>query len=164
MKAKYQSSDVVCYALCKDAVESRVGLNSKKSAVMQNKRNYLNRRAFVKLAGIVVTGCTFVNICEGEGDSRVVASLFDGKTLDGWIQNKLLLEDAYPEDLMQTAPTSWIVKDGVMASTGSGRGVIYTAKDYSRYRLMFTMRHVSGSPDHQACVLIFCTRPGAEEK
>ena len=51
-----------------------------------------------------------------------------------------------------------------MASTGAGRGVIYTAKDYSRYRLMFTMRHVSGNPDHQACVLIFCTRPQAGEK
>ena len=51
-----------------------------------------------------------------------------------------------------------------MASTGVGRGVIYTAKDYSRFRLMFTMRHVSGDPDHQACVLIFCTRPQPGEK
>jgi hypothetical protein len=51
-----------------------------------------------------------------------------------------------------------------MASTGVGRGVIYTAKDYNRYRLMFTMRHVSGNPDHQACVLIFCTRPQPGEK
>ena len=58
----------------------------------------------------------------------------------------------------------WIVKDGVMASTGLGRGVIYTAKDYGRFRLLFTMRHVSGSPDHQACVLIFCTRPQPGEK
>jgi len=46
-----------------------------------------------------------------------------------------------------------------MASTGAGRGVIYTANDYSHYRLIFTMRHVSGDPDHEACVLIFCTRP-----
>src|SRR5581483_3063334 len=30
--------------------------------------------------------------------------------------------------------------------------------------LRFTMRHVSGNPDHQACVLIFCTRPAAGEK
>jgi hypothetical protein len=45
-----------------------------------------------------------------------------------------------------------------------GRGVIYTAKDYTRYRLSFTMRHVSGDPDHQACVLIFCTRPQGDEK
>jgi len=73
--------------------------------------------------------------------------------------NKLLLEDAYPAELAKSAFTGWTVKDGAMASTGSGRGVIYTAKDYSRYRLMFTMRHVSGQPDHPACVLIFCTRP-----
>jgi hypothetical protein len=78
--------------------------------------------------------------------------------------NKLLLEDAYPGGLAKSATTGWVVKDGAMASTGAGRGVIYTAKDYSRYRLMFTMRHVSGNPDHQACVLIFCNRPQPGEK
>ena len=51
-----------------------------------------------------------------------------------------------------------------MASTGAGRGVIYTAKGYSRFRLMFSMRHVSGNPDHQACILIFCNRPQPGEK
>ena len=51
-----------------------------------------------------------------------------------------------------------------MASKGTGRGVIYTEKDFSRFRLTFTMRHVSGKPDHQACVLIFCTRPQGDEK
>jgi len=78
--------------------------------------------------------------------------------------NKLLLEDAYPGELAKSSSTGWVVKDAVMASTGSGRGVIYTAKDYSRYRLMFTMRHVSGNPDHQACILIFCNRPQSGEK
>jgi 3-keto-disaccharide hydrolase len=78
--------------------------------------------------------------------------------------NKLLLEDTYPAELAKSYLTGWVVKDGAMASTGSGRGVIYTAKDYSRYRLMFTMRHISGDPDHQACVLIFCTRPQNGEK
>jgi hypothetical protein len=73
--------------------------------------------------------------------------------------NKLLLEDAYPDQLAKSLTTGWTVKDGAMASTGVGRGVIYTAKDYARFRLMFTMRHVSGNPDHQACVLIFCSRP-----
>jgi hypothetical protein len=66
--------------------------------------------------------------------------------------------------LAKSVSTGWIVKDGAMASTGAGRGVIYTAKDYSRYRLLFTMRHVSGNPDHQACVLIFCSRPQPGEK
>jgi len=78
--------------------------------------------------------------------------------------NKLLIEDAYPGELAPTSSTGWIVRDGAMASTGSGRGVIYTAHDYSRFRLSFTMRHVSGNPDHQACVLIFCTRPEGGDK
>jgi hypothetical protein len=52
-----------------------------------------------------------------------------------------------------------------MASLGVGRGVIYTQDDFSSYRLLFTMRHVSGEKnDHRACVLIFCTRPMAEAK
>ncbi|HWX18749.1 MAG TPA: DUF1080 domain-containing protein [Candidatus Binatia bacterium] len=76
-------------------------------------------------------------------------SLFDGKSLDGWLQ----------------VPTnSWTVKDGAISSTGAGRGYIYTTNQFSRYRLMFTMRHVSGQPDHQACVLIFCTPPPEGQK
>ena len=111
-----------------------------------------DRRTFVRLAGVAAAGAL---VCEGkmEAESGTALSLFDGKTLDGWI-------DLEKND----AAAGWIVKDGAMASTGSGRGVLYTAKDYSRYRLMFTMRHVSGTPDHQACVLIFCTRPSGDEK
>ncbi len=209
--------------------------------------NPLSRRALVKLAGMTVAGSVI-------GVANTAVSLFDSKTLDGWIQiensatslasggitdpaafagklasgpdavsvylrgrlqdltlpalvkdlnqviagpsiydkarfskvtlrpetakllrqnpsgqqlarlNKLLLEDAYPGELAKSASTGWVVKDGAMASTGAGRGVIYTAKDYSRFRLMFTMRHVSGNPDHQACVLIFCSRPQSGEK
>jgi hypothetical protein len=78
--------------------------------------------------------------------------------------NKVALENAYPADLQKSATTGWTVKDGAMASTGVGRGVIYTAGDYGRFRLTFTMRHVSGNPDHQACVLIFCQRPRGDEK
>jgi 3-keto-disaccharide hydrolase len=78
--------------------------------------------------------------------------------------NRLLLEDAYPSELARSPATAWIVKDGAMASTGAGRGTIYTTGDYGKFRLIFNMRHVSGQPDHQACVLIFCTRPSAGEK
>jgi hypothetical protein len=80
---------------------------------------------------------------------KVTKPIFDGKSLDGWIQ--------FPAD-------SWEVKDGAMASKGLGRGVIYTKDDYKKYRLVFLMRHVSGKPDHQACVLIFCTRPEEGKK
>ena len=78
--------------------------------------------------------------------------------------NKLLLEDAYPRELAKSVSTGWVVKDSAMASTGVGRGVIYTARDFTRFRLMFTMRHVVGNPDHQACVLIFCQPPRGGEK
>jgi hypothetical protein len=74
--------------------------------------------------------------------------LFDGKTLDGWV----------------CATNAWTVKDGAMVSLGAGRGVIYTKREYSNYRLIFTMRHVSGQPDHQACVLIYGTTPPAGQK
>lgn len=77
--------------------------------------------------------------------------------------NRMLMEDAYPDGLEKASPIGWVVKDGAMASIGAGRGVIYTANDYSRYRLMVTMRHVSGNPDHQACILIFCSRPRGDE-
>ncbi len=70
--------------------------------------------------------------------------LFDGKSLDGWTQ---------------IPARSWEVKAHAMASLGVGRGVIYTKDDYAKFRLIFIMRHVSGKPDHQPCVLIFCTRP-----
>jgi len=42
--------------------------------------------------------------------------------------------------------------------------VIYTKSDYSHYRLIFNLRHVSGKPDHQPCILVFCTRPMEGEK
>jgi hypothetical protein len=111
---------------------------------------------FVKFAAIAATGgCTAMS---GGADNEASTVLFDGKTLDGWIQ----IENKPPA--AGSPATGWVVKDGAMASTGLGRGVIYTAKDYGRFRLMFTMRHVSGNPDHQACVLIFCTRPQSGEK
>lgn len=96
----------------------------------------------VVLAGLI-TGCTTT------GGRKNSVRLFDGKSLDGWIQ---------------IPPDSWAATNGVMASLGVGRGVIYTANDYSHYRLMFTMRHVSGNKDHQACVLIFCARPAQGDK
>jgi hypothetical protein len=42
--------------------------------------------------------------------------------------------------------------------------VIHTQNEYANYRLIFTMRHVSGQPDHQACVLIYGERPLAGQK
>jgi len=110
-----------------------------------------SRRALLRLAGAA---------CLGRLAPAAATPIFDGKTLDGWLQ----LENRPKPDPPAPTTTAWTVKDGAMASTGTGRGVIYTVKDYSRFRLTFTVRHVSGNPDHQACVLIFCTRPQLGER
>ena len=75
--------------------------------------------------------------------------IFDSKTLANWT--------AIPAD-------SWTAKNGIIASLGVGRGVLYTTGQWDRYRIIFDMRHVYGNKDHQACVLVFCTAPTAGEK
>jgi hypothetical protein len=84
------------------------------------------------------------------------------KSKDATHLNRLLLEDAYPSDIAKSMTTSWVVKDGALASTGAGRGVIYSKDDYTNYRIIFEMREISGN--HQPCVLLFCTRPAPGEK
>ena len=83
--------------------------------------------------------------------------IFDGKTLDGWKASTKGVNEA-------DVASAWGVKDGVIASIGAGRGVLYTTKEYGNYRIVFNMRHVSGQPDHQACVLVYCRLPSEEEK
>lgn len=77
--------------------------------------------------------------------------IFNGRTLEGW--------KASARTNVIEVERVWTVKDGVMASLGDGRGVLFTEKAYGNYRLVFKMRHVSGQPDHQACFLIYCTAP-----
>jgi hypothetical protein len=73
--------------------------------------------------------------------------LFDGRSLAGWIP---------------VPAGSWVARDGVMASTGAGRGVIYTTKDFAHYRLVFQVRQTSGN--HLPGVLFFGQRPSAGER
>lgn len=71
--------------------------------------------------------------------------------------NRLLLEDAFPSEIVQSPASGWIVKDGALASTGASRGSLYTAADYTHYRLVFQVRQLRGN--HVPGVLLFCTRP-----
>ena len=80
---------------------------------------------------------------------RGMRRIFDGKTLQGWRQDP---------------PDSWMVKDGIIGSRGVGRGVLFTEKQFRRYRIIFDIRHVSGAPDHEACVLFFGEMPAPGEK
>lgn len=78
--------------------------------------------------------------------------LFEGATLNGW--------EASAKGMNQPdKATAWTVKDSALASLGAGRSVLYTDKSFGNYRIIFTMRHISGNKDHQACVLIYCDPP-----
>lgn len=81
--------------------------------------------------------------------------IFDGKTLDGW---KASTKGVNEMDVSK----AWTVKDGALSSLGAGRGVLYTAKQYGNYRIIFTMRHNPGN--HPACVLVYCYEPTEEQK
>ena len=83
--------------------------------------------------------------------------IFDGKSLDGWKASSKGVNEA-------DVASAWTVKDGAISSLGAGRGVLYTTSSYGNYRVIFNMRHVSGKPDHQACVLVFCYAPTEEQK
>lgn len=75
--------------------------------------------------------------------------------------NRRLLEDAFPQAIVASPDSSWVARDGCLASTGAGRGVIYTTQDYSHYRLVFQVRQTSGN--HFPGVLFFCQRPAPGE-
>ena len=52
---------------------------------MRNEANHPSRRTLVKLAGIALAGSR-ARPGNAEGESPAAVPLFDGKTLDGWIQ------------------------------------------------------------------------------
>ena len=55
---------------------------------MSDDTHRLSRRGFVTLASCAAAGCSILGVsrARAQRDSRSVTSLFDGKTLDGWIQ------------------------------------------------------------------------------
>ena len=81
--------------------------------------------------------------------------------------NRMLLEDAYPNEIWQSPTVAWRARNGILESLGAGRGVIYTKKSFSgRYRVVFDVRHRGALPgqDHRAGVLVLCTPVNEGEK
>jgi hypothetical protein len=68
-------------------------------------------------------------------------SLFDGKTLDGW---------------QQDPAGSFVVKNGVIASTGKGAHA-WTKDDYGDFRIFLTVRQIKMG--HKPCTTLWGTRP-----
>ena len=69
-----------------------------------------------------------------------LVQMFDGKTLDGWTES---------------AKGMFVVKNGTLASSGSGRGWIYYKTQAGSFRWIFRLRQVSGN--HPPTVLIWGT-------
>jgi Domain of Unknown Function (DUF1080) len=82
-----------------------------------------------------------------------VALLFDGKTLDGWLQSS--------GTGIGNAPGTWNVEDASLHCVGTVRGTLVTAKEYGDYRLIFAVRQLpfTDGDDHYASVLIWGTEP-----
>ena len=81
--------------------------------------------------------------------------------------NRMLLEDAYSNELWQSPTIAWRARNGILESLGAGRGVIHTTKSFpARYRVIFDVRHRGALPgqDHRAGVLVLCTPVTAGEK
>jgi hypothetical protein len=77
-------------------------------------------------------------------------SLFDGKSLNGWIPKPA---------------NSWDVEDAAMHGLGVARGFIYTSTaGYGDFRLLFSIRHLptTGGKDHAPCVLIWGSSPALD--
>src|SRR4051794_8825685 len=73
------------------------------------------------------------------GDPNLV-SMFDGKTLNGWTQAK---------------DGQFVVQNGTIHSTGSGRGWIYYKQQAGTFRWIFNVKQVAGN--HAPTVLIWGT-------
>jgi hypothetical protein len=127
-----------------------------------------NRNALAKGLNAIISGPSIYTEARFKGVSlreqtRVLAQ--SNPQGDALLRlNRVLLEDAFAAELGRSVATAWFVRDGILASAGAGRGVIYTTKSYDRYRVIFDVRHVWGNPDHRAGVLVFCTEPKPGEK
>ncbi len=71
-----------------------------------------------------------------------IKTYFDGTNLDAWIHKPL---------------DSWTIMDMAMYSKGTARGFVYTKDKFTDYRVIFTLRQVSG--DHKPTVLVYNMGP-----
>lgn len=94
---------------------------------------------FVSLPMIKIQGDETCSAEKGEW-----ISLFDGKSLQGWVQ-------FIPDPNADPAKT-WMIKDGVIHCTGQPAGYIRTDKKYSNYQLQLEWRW-AGTPGNSGVLL-----------
>ncbi len=89
--------------------------------------------------GSASSGSPSGGVLVGDAGAKLV-SLFDGTTLNGWVQ---------------VPAASWSVVNGAMHSLGPARGLIYTTGTYGDFRLVFASRLISDPAAHNPCVLFW---------
>ena len=98
-------------------------------------------------AMIILVSLMMINIRADEtraAEKGEWISLFDGKSLQGWVQ-------FLPDPNAEPAKT-WMVKDGVIHCTGNPAGYIRTDKKFGNYQLQLEWRW-AGSPGNSGVLL-----------
>lgn len=86
-------------------------------------------RIALACAALFLVGCaTNSSGASGAGEDRVV-QLFDGETLDGWVN-------------VNGALSTWTVRDGMIVCSGKPTGVLRTEEMYTNFELEFEYRHL----------------------
>ncbi len=109
-------------------------------------RQFLGMASFLCLLSCGLTGFLSAQTAATISSSSTL-SLFDGTSLNGWTQKPA---------------NSWTVKDASIASLvplirsiTSIRTTRPLVLHASIYRLIFSVRHISGNKDHQPCLLFW---------
>lgn len=79
---------------------------------------------------VILVACSTETPTLGDGQpSPAWTPLFDGKTLDGWVN-------------VQCAPSTFTVRDGMIVSSGIPTGILRTARMYENFELELEWRHM----------------------
>ena len=92
---------------------------------------------------------TSVSVKLSPAGPGTAASVFNGKTLNGWV--------SYPAGAF-TVNTA----DTAITETGSARAFLYLNAKYTYYRIIFTLRQITAPDAHYPCVLFFGTSTTAD--
>ncbi|HOV32603.1 MAG TPA: DUF1080 domain-containing protein [Candidatus Hydrogenedens sp.] len=105
------------------------------------------KKAFIITITVVFSFLLMIQVIAEEKGSSADGewiSLFDGKSLQGWVQ-------FLPDPNADPAKT-WMVKDGVIHCTGEPTGYIRTDKKFSNYELQLEWRW-AGKPGNSGVLL-----------
>lgn len=80
-------------------------------------------------AALLFAGCAANTSDDSNSTEPNVVPLFDGETLNGWVN-------------VNGAPSTWTVRDGMIVCSGKPTGVLRTEEMYTNFELEFEYRHL----------------------